>query len=135
MSDEKQYLEDDVFETEMDPAFEAAMTKEATRVSRGFPQSIDPNAPQTIDSILTERGNRYGKFTDHATITQFLKLGISQSLADRNKVLMADQQEALDMICHKIGRIVNGDPNYADNWIDIAGYAQLVADRLQGNSR
>jgi hypothetical protein len=34
------------------------------------------------------------------------------------------------MIAHKIGRILNGDPNYADSWIDIAGYAQLVADRL-----
>jgi hypothetical protein len=36
------------------------------------------------------------------------------------------------MICHKLGRIVNGDPNYADSWIDIAGYAKLVADRLEG---
>ena len=41
-----------------------------------------------------------------------------------------DQVEALDMICHKIGRIINGDPDYADSWHDIAGYAQLVADRL-----
>ena len=34
------------------------------------------------------------------------------------------------MIFHKIGRIVNGDPNYADSWHDIAGYAKLVEDRL-----
>ena len=34
------------------------------------------------------------------------------------------------MICHKIGRIINGDANYEDSWRDIAGYAQLVADRL-----
>jgi hypothetical protein len=47
-------------------------------------------------------------------------------------VLTPDQQEALDMIFHKIGRIVNGDPDYADSWIDIAGYATLVADRLEG---
>jgi hypothetical protein len=38
----------------------------------------------------------------------------------------------LDMICHKIGRIINGDPDYADSWHDIAGYAQLVANRLNG---
>jgi hypothetical protein len=49
--------------------------------------------------------------------------------------LDADQLEALEMICHKIGRIVNGDPNYADSWIDIAGYAKLVADRLEGVER
>jgi hypothetical protein len=34
------------------------------------------------------------------------------------------------MIAHMLGRILNGDPDYADSWHDIAGYAQLVADRL-----
>jgi hypothetical protein len=34
------------------------------------------------------------------------------------------------MILHKIARIVNGDPNWSDSWRDIAGYATLVADRL-----
>ena len=40
--------------------------------------------------------------------------------------LEPEQQEALEMICHKLGRIANGDPNYADSWIDIAGYAKLA---------
>jgi len=31
--------------------------------------------------------------------------------------------------------ILNGDPNYVDSWVDIAGYAKLVADRLEGNAR
>lgn len=39
------------------------------------------------------------------------------------------------MIQHKIARILNGDPDYVDNWVDIAGYAKLVADRLQAVSR
>jgi hypothetical protein len=39
------------------------------------------------------------------------------------------------MIAHKIGRIVNGDPDHVDSWVDIAGYAQLVADELQGVER
>jgi hypothetical protein len=42
-----------------------------------------------------------------------------------------DQREALEMICHKMSRIVYGDPNYADSWVDIAGYAKLVSDRLE----
>jgi hypothetical protein len=37
------------------------------------------------------------------------------------------------MICHKMARIVNGDADYDDSWIDIAGYATLVAERLRGN--
>lgn len=84
---------------------------------------------EDIDAVLTERGNRYGEFKDHARITQAIKLSFIDSpnwleLAD-------DQMEALQMIAHKIGRILNGDPDYADSWVDIAGYAKLVADRLQ----
>jgi hypothetical protein len=88
-----------------------------------------------VSKVLDERGNRYGKFTGHAQITQELKQIIKSHLNEREKVLAHDQKEALDMICHKIGRIVNGDPNYADSWIDIAGYAKLVSDRLEGIER
>jgi hypothetical protein len=93
-----------------------------------------------ITATLKERGKRYGPFTGHARITQQLKNVIRLHTTgkfvyvngERELFLSDDQQEALDMICHKIGRIVNGDPNYADSWHDIAGYAQLVADRLNG---
>ena len=85
-----------------------------------------------VDHILAERGSRYGKFSGHARITQSLKGVIEYELKNAGKVLAHNQQEALDMICHKIGRILNGDPNYADSWIDIAGYSSLVAKQLNG---
>ena len=88
-----------------------------------------------ITETLQERGKRYGKFTGHAECTQDLKQVITEHLNVRRKTLAPDQQEALDMICHKVGRIINGDPDYADSWHDIAGYAQLVADRLNGTDR
>lgn len=88
-----------------------------------------------LTGVLVERGSRYGKFTGHAEVTQRLKDVIAANLRQRDKTLAPDQQEALDMICHKIGRIINGDPDYADSWIDIAGYAKLVADRLEGTER
>lgn len=88
-----------------------------------------------LTATLTERGSRYGKFTGHAGVTMRLKDTIRIALASRDKKLADDQAEALDMICHKIGRIVNGDANYADSWVDIAGYAKLVADRLEGIER
>lgn len=88
-----------------------------------------------VDQTLNERGLRYGRFKDHAEITQILKYEIHNALKERKKNLRSSQQEALDMICHKIGRIVNGDPDYADSWIDIAGYAKLVADELEGIER
>jgi hypothetical protein len=83
-----------------------------------------------VSTTLAERGNRYGEFKGHAEVTQRLKAVVESELALRTKILDSDQQEALDMIFHKIGRIVNGDPNYADSWHDIAGYAKLVDDRL-----
>ena len=89
-----------------------------------------------IAATLEERGKRYGVFAEHAEATQQLKRVISIYVRRRPVgFLAADQQEALDMICHKIGRIINGDPDYADSWHDIAGFAQLVADRLNGTER
>ena len=92
-------------------------------------------AQPTLTDVLTERGHRYGKFTGHAQVTQDLKQLSNEHLETRKKTLPADMQEALDMIYHKIGRIINGDHNYADSWVDIAGYAKLVADRLEGVAR
>lgn len=91
-----------------------------------------PVTHRAIGDVLNERGSRYGRFMDHARVTQALKHIIAGRLAERGIVLAPDQQETLDMVCHKIGRIVNGDPDYDDSWTDIAGYAQLVADRLNG---
>ena len=82
----------------------------------------------TIDDTLAERGNRYGSFTGHAQITQQIKM--SMMLGDKWAYLAHDQAEALDMIAHKIGRILNGDPDYIDSWHDIIGYARLVEQRL-----
>lgn len=84
----------------------------------------------TVDETLAERGKRYGDFTDHARTTQALKKVVSDALYNNDRVLAPVQQEALSMIFHKIGRIVEGDPNYADSWHDIAGYATLVEQRL-----
>jgi hypothetical protein len=85
-----------------------------------------------INATLAERGARYGDFMGHSEVTQDLKDVLAGHLASRAKRLDPDQQEALDMICHKIGRIINGDADYADSWHDIAGYAQLVEKRLLG---
>lgn len=86
----------------------------------------------TIEKILQERGDRYGSFDTHAKISQELKNVMFCRTAWQS--LEPDQKEALEMTVHKIARILNGDPNYIDNWDDIAGYATLVANRLRGNS-
>jgi hypothetical protein len=81
-----------------------------------------------ILEILNERGERYGTFQQQAAISQSLK----RVMFAAEKKLEDDQTEALEMIANKIARILNGDPDYADSWTDIAGYATLVAERLNG---
>lgn len=81
-----------------------------------------------IDATLAERGARYGSFVEHARITQAIKAAMADS---PNWIVLApDQRETLEMIAHKAGRILNGDPDYHDSWHDIVGYTKLVADRL-----
>ena len=88
-----------------------------------------------IEDVLLQRGDRYGHFVGVATISQNLKYIINVALQERDKKLPVQQIEALDMICNKLGRIINGDNSYVDSWLDIAGYAQLVADNLNGIDR
>lgn len=92
--------------------------------------------PQTtnVSDTLAERGARYGAFCTHAIITQKLKNCMRDFVLPSGikpyEHLQESQVEALEMIAHKIGRILNGDPNYADSWHDIAGYAKLVEDEI-----
>jgi hypothetical protein len=85
----------------------------------------------TLDALLEARGRTHGDYAVHALITQDLKRVIAHHVADLDRRLDDDMQESLDMVAHKIGRIIAGDPGFADHWADIAGYAQLVANRLR----
>ena len=91
--------------------------------------------PDEVDATLDARALDYGKFIEGAEVMQMLKRVVLNALNNRDKVLAHDQAESLDMIIHKIGRIINGNPDVVDHWLDIAGYAQLVADRLNGRIR
>jgi len=90
---------------------------------------VTPTCEKLVDEILKERESRYGDFFEHAYLAQQLKKTLHSS---PNWVHLNDmQKESLEMQMHKVARILNGDPNYRDSWIDIAGYAQLIADRLE----
>lgn len=84
------------------------------------------NVQQTLD----ERGTRYGDFTDHAAIAQSLQDSMRLTRPDGWGKLNDVQRQALTVIADKIARVLSGDPNYADSWHDIQGYARLVEERL-----
>ena len=87
----------------------------------------------SVDATLNERGGRYGLFTEHAQITQNIKRAYRNS---PNWESLPDyMKEALEMNAHKVGRILNGDPNYADSWHDIIGYTRLVEAELLGEGK
>ena len=99
--------------------------------------TIVKDSPKDTLHILSDRGRRYGSFAGHAAISQSLQQVVADGFTKREdgktiEDMTPSQREALFMILHKVARIVNGDFNYDDSWRDIAGYATLVVNELEG---
>lgn len=88
---------------------------------------------KNIDEVLQNRGETYGPFKGNAHISQSLK----QCLKDSPSwgAMENYKREALEMIVHKIARILNGNSSYVDSWTDISGYAQLVEKELRAEKK
>lgn len=86
-----------------------------------------------LSSTLKERGNRYGEFSRIAEKVQemedILLAGYNNDCPSVRARVRPVHREAIHMILHKLARIAEGDPEYADNWHDIAGFAKLAEDR------
>ena len=94
----------------------------------------DPKAPtryyhDPLERVLAERKEQHGDFKVQFECAQGLKRILKEF---DNKRSTSTQHEALDQICHKLSRIVTGDPTHADHWRDIAGYATLIMNMLEG---
>jgi hypothetical protein len=83
---------------------------------------------EPIDKLLIEREKTHGPYKVKAKIIQDLKCAMELTEGWDN--LNDMQRESLHMIAHKIGRILSGNPNCADHWDDVAGYARLVSKSL-----
>lgn len=80
-----------------------------------------------MQKLLAERGKTHGEYRDHARIAQALK-DVMRS-GPSYALLHDHERETLDMLAHKIGRVLAGNPHFEDHWRDMAGYATLSADR------
>ena len=80
--------------------------------------------------IVEERKEKYRgiPYVIRARAAQEIKEAIYEN---SYMILSAPMREALDMIAHKIARIIAGNPEDIDSWVDIAGYAELVVEELQ----
>lgn len=100
------------------------------RSDRG--QSLPKPGDLDLDQILRQREKQHGRFCDHAVITQSFKQIAHDSPGwDR---LTDTQREGVEMILHKLGRILAGDPNHHDHWDDIGGYARITRECIPRSS-
>jgi hypothetical protein len=81
-----------------------------------------------VQQTLNERQSTHGDFEDVARAAQMLKTVIQNQPGWKN--LNAMQRESMDMIACKMARILAGNPNFKDHYVDIQGYAKLIEDRL-----
>lgn len=81
--------------------------------------------------ILTERGSKYGSFTRLSVYEQLLKDAIRNH--PQWEQLRPFEKTAIEMILHKVARLVNGGggSNHLDTVIDIQGYAKLIQDEYE----
>jgi hypothetical protein len=91
-----------------------------------------PAAEVSIGEVLQERENRYGTFESNARTCQLFKnvLHAQHGWYELSYV----QREALEMMMHKVSRLVNGDSTYLDTVIDIAGYNQLMLEHMRNRN-
>lgn len=87
----------------------------------------------SIQDTLNERQSTHGDFADNARVSQALKKvmrDINMYYGGPAEIAYTDiQKETIDMICLKLSRIAS-NPNVADHWRDIAGYATLAEKEL-----
>lgn len=85
---------------------------------------------QTTEQLVEERGKVHGDFSDVSQVGQALKSVARMAPNWQGGKLQSLHKEALDMILHKVARILCGDPDETDHWKDIGGYAKITETRL-----
>lgn len=82
----------------------------------------DAFKPSTTSALIAERHNTHGDWHEQSRLAQELKIAVTSRAVGK---LKPHQLEAVEMILVKISRIVTGNPNEPDHWMDIQGYALL----------
>jgi len=82
-----------------------------------------------LEQTLLDRACRYGSFCD-VTERSYNIFASMINGAPQLSAAVPLHCEALHMIAHKIARLVTGQINDADSWLDIAGYAMLVHQQI-----
>lgn len=79
-------------------------------------------------AIIEDRNNTHGDYEVQAALSQKQK-DLLRS-APGWDALSAEQKETLDMVCVKMSRVLCGNANEPDHWLDMMGYVKLVHNQL-----
>ena len=86
-----------------------------------------------LDDVLAERSKTHGAWVDNARLAQQMKEEWRK--CEGWQRLSCSQREGLERIAEKIARILAGDSNHRDHWMDIGGYAELVVRELENGGK
>jgi len=81
--------------------------------------------------VIEERSKIYGDFNDIAEVSQKIK---DMYYVNNAQELDSIINEGVDMVIHKLSRVICGGSRYVDNFRDIQGYCQLIIDYLENQS-
>ena len=119
-----------------DPEFAISMPiADWRRFNRGEPMNdtaVDNSMRKLVEAVTStvrptlSLSPAHGSYTDNARIAQTLKAMLHGE--DAWAGLEPWQQESLDMICSRMGRILAGNPAHPKHWFGIINFANLGLD-------
>lgn len=77
-------------------------------------------------NLLSEREKTHGDYNEVARVSQGLKYALRHGPIEEVPAVI---RESLELICMKMARIVCGDHNERDHYLDIIGYAKLALQK------
>ena len=83
----------------------------------------------TTDLTIPNRDEQHGGLEAVGLLAQNMK-GTLRAGANWHRLTPA-QREALDMMMHKVARILSGDSQLRDHWLDAAGYPLCIARMME----
>lgn len=83
------------------------------------------------ETLIDEREKTHGDYPIQSDFAQKMKVLLRET-PNWGK-LTSPQKESLEMVIVKISRILHGDKDHLDSWLDIKGYSDLVIKEVRNN--
>lgn len=93
---------------------------------RSLPQRPWQDTNGAKPNLLDQRGQTHGDYRAMSTRIQQIKA--IMRMGSKWVDMPEPQKEALELIATKIGRIIEGDPEFKDHWDDLSGYAAKASE-------